>query len=52
MKGYFCSNPTCDYYRITDTRIHALVAKGMHGAQGVIQDLKCQSCGMKRHLDL
>ena len=30
-EGYFCSNPCCYYYRITDEQIHALVANGKHG---------------------
>jgi IS1 family transposase/transposase-like protein len=46
-EGYFCSNPNCDYYRITDEPIHALVANGKHGTQEAIQDLKCQACGKK-----
>lgn len=46
-EGYFCSNPCCDYYHVTDERIHALVANGKHGTQEVIQDLKCQACGKK-----
>lgn len=46
-EGYFCSNPICDYYHITDERVQALVANGTHGTQEVIQDLKCQACGKK-----
>lgn len=42
-----CSNPDCEYYRITDESIHALVRYGCHGKQEQIQDLKCQACGKK-----
>jgi len=45
--GYFCPNPDCEYYRITDESIHALVRYGCHGKQEQIQDLKCQACGKK-----
>lgn len=45
--GFFCSNRSCDYYRITDEQIHTLVANGRHGTQEVIRDLKCQACGQK-----
>jgi IS1 family transposase/transposase-like protein len=46
-QDYFCSNPSCDYYLISDGQVHALVANGKHGAHEVIQDLKCQACGKK-----
>ena len=45
--GSFCPNPNCEYYRITDESIHALVGYGSHGKQEHIQDLKCQACGKK-----
>ena len=45
--GFFCSNRSCDYYRITNEQIHTLVANGRHGTQEVIRDLKCQACGQK-----
>ena len=45
--GYFCPNPDCEYYRITDESIHALVGYGCHGKQEQIRDLKCQACGKK-----
>ena len=46
-QGYFCPNPDCEYFRITDESIHALVGYGSHGKQEQIQDLKCQACGKK-----
>jgi len=46
-QGYFCPNPGCEYYRITDENIHALVGYGRHGRQEPIQDLKCQACRKK-----
>ena len=45
--GHFCPNPDCDYYRITDESIYALVGYGCHGKQEQIQDLKYQACGKK-----
>jgi hypothetical protein len=42
-EGYFCPSKSCEYYRITDEKIHALVANGKHGRQEIIQDLKCQA---------
>lgn len=46
-EGYFCSNKGCEYYRITDERIHALVGDGSHGKYEEIRDLKCQACRKK-----
>ena len=43
----FCPNPECEYYMISDERIHALVGYGSHGKQELIRDLKCQACGKK-----
>jgi IS1 family transposase len=43
----FCPNSDCEYYRITDESIHALVGYGSHGKQELIRDLKCQACGKK-----
>jgi hypothetical protein len=43
----FCSNPDCDYYLITDDKIHALVGYGKHGKYEGIQDLICQACRKK-----
>ena len=45
--GYFCSNKACEYYLVTDEKIHALVWDGSHGKNEEIRDLKCQSCGKK-----
>ena len=46
-QGYFCSNPACAYYLITDETIHALVGDGSHGKYEDIQDLLCQGCHKK-----
>ena len=46
-QAFFCSNPYCDYYLITDEQIHAMAAYGKHGTQEEIQELKCQACGKK-----
>ena len=46
-EGYFCPNQLCEYYGITDERIHALVGYGAHGTHEVIRDFKCQACGKK-----
>ena len=46
-QNYFCSNPDCNYYLITDERIHALVGYGLHGKYEEIQDLFCQACHKK-----
>jgi len=43
----FCSNPDCDYYLITDDKIHALVGYGTHGKYEDVQDLICQACRKK-----
>jgi|GEM_PF-653934 len=47
-EGYACLDPACDYRRITDSKIHALVADGSQKSiQGNVQQLVCQSCGGK-----
>ena len=46
-QGYFCSNPACAYYLITDETIHAQVGDGSHGKYEAIQDLLCQGCHKK-----
>jgi len=46
-EGYFCSNKECEYYKIADERIHALVWDGRHGKHEEIRDLRCQACGKK-----
>ena len=42
-QGYACPNPSCDYYRIVDEKIHALIGYGGHGKGEAIQDFfyKC-----------
>jgi hypothetical protein len=44
---YFCPNPDCEYFAVTNESIHALVGYGSHGKQEAIRDLKCQACGKK-----
>jgi transposase-like protein len=43
-KGHACPNPKCDYFGITDHRIHALVGDGKRGKHKHIQYWKCQWC--------
>jgi IS1 family transposase len=45
--NYFCSNPDCYYYHVTDERIHALIGYGSHGKYECIPDLFCQACESK-----
>jgi len=45
--NYFCSNPHCYYYNVTDERIHALIGYGSHGKYECIPDLFCQACESK-----
>jgi len=44
---YFCSNPDCYYYQVSDERIHALIGYGSHGKYECIPDLFCQECERK-----
>jgi transposase-like protein len=46
-EGHACWNKECDYYGVTDARIHALVGYGHHGKGERIQDLFCQACQTK-----
>lgn len=46
-EGYFGPNVGCEYYRIGEERIHALVGYGRHGKHEEIRDFKCQACGKK-----
>jgi IS1 family transposase len=45
--NYFCSNPLCYYYLVTDERIHALIGYGSHGKHERIPNLFCQACESK-----
>jgi hypothetical protein len=45
--NYYCSNPDCYYYLVTDERIHALIGYGSHGKYECIPDLFCQACESK-----
>ncbi|HEV2124086.1 MAG TPA: hypothetical protein VGW38_15085 [Chloroflexota bacterium] len=44
--GFACPSPACDYFRIADAAVHALVGDGMHGKRERIQTFRCQACGM------
>src|SRR4051794_24324904 len=46
-EGYACPAVHCPYYGVTDSRVHALVGYGHHGATDQIQDFRCQACGTK-----
>jgi IS1 family transposase len=46
-QNYFCSNQKCDYYLVTDQKVHALVGDGTHGKYELIQDFLCQACQSK-----
>jgi len=45
--GQACPNPDCDYYRIIDPAVHALVGYGHHGRHDLIQDFYGQACHRK-----
>jgi hypothetical protein len=45
--NYFCSNPLCYYYLVTDERIHALIGYGPHDKHERIPDLFYQACESK-----
>jgi transposase-like protein len=45
--NYFCSNPECYYYHVTDERIHVLIGYGSHGKYECIPELFCQECESK-----
>ena len=42
--GFFCDNPACDDYQVTDETVHALVGDGRRGTADDIQWLRCQAC--------
>jgi hypothetical protein len=46
-EGYACPSARCAYYGVTDSRVHALVGYGRHGATDRIQDFRCQARGTK-----
>jgi IS1 family transposase len=46
-EGYACRHSGCEYYGITDARIHALIAAGRQGRTDRIQQFRCQACGAK-----
>ncbi len=54
--GFACPTPSCDYYRITDGQVHALVGNGTHGKHERIQTFRCQAChttfSSRRHTPL
>jgi hypothetical protein len=44
-EGYWCDNPACAYYGITEASIHALVSDGWRGKTERIQRWRCAACG-------
>jgi IS1 family transposase/transposase-like protein len=46
-EGYACEYEHCAYRGITDSRIHAVVGYGHHGADHSIQDFFCEACHHK-----
>ena len=46
-QNYFCSNPRCYYYQVTDERVQALIGYGSDGTYERIPDLFCQACESK-----
>jgi hypothetical protein len=42
--GFACPTSTCDYYRVPDAQVHALVGDGTHGTHERIQTFRCQAC--------
>ncbi len=47
LTGYWCPNPRCHYFKITDAQVHALVGDGFHYGTDTIQYLRCQVCHTK-----
>ncbi len=43
-QGFACPNRACEYYRIADAQVHALVGDGSEGKIERIQTLRCQAC--------
>jgi len=46
-QGHACPNPNCEYFGVTDQRIHALVGDGKRGIRKHIQYWKCQGCNKR-----
>ena len=44
-EGYWCDNPVCEYYGITEARIYTLVSDGWHGKTERIRRWRCAACG-------
>ena len=55
-EGYWCDNPACEYYGITEAGIHALVSDGWRGKAERIRRWRCAACGnrfsARRHTPL
>jgi len=43
-QGHACPNPACDYFGVTDQRLHAVFGDGKRGIDRHIQYWKCQWC--------
>ena len=48
-QGHACPNPKCDYFGVTDDRLHAIVGDGKRGIHKHIQYWKCQWCQQAFH---
>jgi transposase-like protein len=46
-QGYACPHRDCDYFRITDAAVNALIGYGHHGRHEPIQDFFCKACERK-----
>ena len=46
-EGHSGNHPACQYFQVTDSRLHALVGCGNHRGVETIQYFKCQACGTK-----
>jgi IS1 family transposase len=46
-QGYACMNPWCEYYKVTDARLHALRWDGQRNACEGTDQWECGACGSK-----
>jgi IS1 family transposase len=46
-EGYACMNPGCEYYKVTDARMHALRWDGQRNACEATDQWECGACGSK-----
>jgi IS1 family transposase len=43
--GQYCDNPHCNFYRVREAHLHALVGDGTRGKRERIPWFRCQACG-------